>query len=157
VSTDAGSHGATHDGVVLREVTDDDLPIFFAHQRDAEAAQMAQVRSRDRDEFDAHWARIRVDETGVIRTIVVDGEVAGNVLSFEHDGRREVGYWLGREFWGKGVATRALAAFLEVETRRPLHAAAAQHNPGSVRVLEKCGFAAAGEEESGLLLFVLEG
>jgi RimJ/RimL family protein N-acetyltransferase len=154
VSTDFGSHGAD-DWVVLRGVEDGDLPLFFSHQRDADAAQMAAVASRDRAAFDAHWARIRVDDAGVIRTIVVDGKVAGYVLSFERDGRREVGYWLGREFWGRGVATRALSAFLEVETRRPLYAGVAGHNPGSLRVLEKCGFAAAGEEESGLLLFVL--
>lgn len=45
----------------------------------------------------------------------------------------------GKEHWGS-VATRALAAFLRLVTERPLHAHVAQHNVGSRRVLEKCGF-----------------
>ncbi len=101
---------------------------------------MVGLPSRERPVFDAHWAKIRRDDSGVLRTVLVDGEVAGNMLSFLADGRREVGYWLGREFWGRGVATRALAAFLEVEDRRPLFAGVVPHNGGSLRVLEKCGF-----------------
>ena len=66
--------------------------------------------------------------------------VAGSVLSFERGGLREVGYWIGRAYWGKGIATRALAALLEEDTKRPLHARVAGDNLGSVRVLEKCGF-----------------
>jgi RimJ/RimL family protein N-acetyltransferase len=150
----APSGGAS--GVVLREVADGDLPVFYENQRDVGAAQLADVPSRDRAAFDQHWARIRADDSGVIRTIVVDGHVAGNVLSFEREGRREVGYWLGRDFWGKGIATRALAAFLDVERRRPLHAAVARHNPASLRVLEKCGFRVEGEGEDGLTILVLE-
>lgn len=152
-----GSGGSAPAGVVLRDVADGDLPSFYENQSDAEAARMAAVPSRERAAFDEHWARIRADETVLIRTIVVDGEVAGNVLSFERDRRREVGYWLGRAFWGKGIASRALAAFLEHETRRPLHAAVARHNPASRRVLEKCGFAVVGDTEDGLVLLALEG
>ncbi len=37
-------------------------------------------------------------------------------------GQREVGYWFGRQYWGKGVATRALAAFLDHVAVRPLYA-----------------------------------
>ena len=32
----------------------------------------------------------------------------GNIGCWEQEGRRPVGYWIGREFWGKGLATRAL-------------------------------------------------
>jgi RimJ/RimL family protein N-acetyltransferase len=74
--------------------------------------------------------------------------VAGNVVSFEQDGEREVGYWIGREYWGKGVATEALSQFLDhVEVRRPLYAGVAKHNVASIRVLEKCGFTIVGKEE----------
>ena len=76
-----------------------------------------------------------------------NGEVAGNVSSFVLFGDPAVGYWLGREFWGKGIATRALAAFLEIVTVRPLYARAAKDNIGSRRVLEKCGFAVIGEDK----------
>ncbi|MCB0242704.1 MAG: GNAT family N-acetyltransferase, partial [Anaerolineae bacterium] len=56
-------------------------------------------------------------------------------------------YWLGREYWGKGIATRALAAFLEIITVRPLYARAAQDNIGSLMVLAKCGFVICGKDK----------
>ena len=128
------------DDVQLREVQQDDLPILFEHQREPEANLMAAFPARDRDDFMAHWTRILANPTGTARTIVADGTVAGNVVCWEESGRREVGYWIGREHWGRGIATRALAAFLEEEPVRPLYAHVAVHNLGSIRVLEKCGF-----------------
>ncbi len=127
--------------ISLRPVEPDDLPVFFADQADAGAAALVGLPSRDREAFDAHWERILADPTGLIRTIVTeDGEVAGNILSFLRGETREIGYWLGRSFWGRGIATQAVTEFLSIETRRPLHAGVAPHNTGSLRVLEKCGF-----------------
>jgi hypothetical protein len=40
--------------VMLRGVTESDLPIFFEHQLDTEVAEMAAFPSRDRDSFMAH-------------------------------------------------------------------------------------------------------
>jgi RimJ/RimL family protein N-acetyltransferase len=125
---------------LLREVAESDLPIFFEHQRDPDAVRVAAVPARERDAFDAHWQRSLANESGTIRTVVDDGEVAGYVLAFDGDGRRLVGYWLGREFWGRGLATSALADFLELEAVRPLHATVEAGNLASIRVLEKCGF-----------------
>jgi RimJ/RimL family protein N-acetyltransferase len=126
--------------VHLRDVRHNDLPTLFEHQRDPEANLMANFDARDRDAFMTHWAKILLDETNVVRTIEVGGQVAGNIVSWEHDGERDVGYWIGREHWGKGVATAALSAFLDEVETRPLHAHVATHNIGSIRVLEKCGF-----------------
>lgn len=126
--------------VRLRRVVDADVDVFYEQQADAEASAMAVFPSRDRAAFDEHWRRIRADDSGVIRTIDAGGEVAGHVLSWEADGRRYLGYWLGREFWGRGLATAALAAYVEELPQRPLHAWVARSNVGSVRVLEKCGF-----------------
>lgn len=137
---------------MLREVRDDDVPVFFEQQQDPEANLMAAFPARDREEFMAHWEKIRVDPTNVLRTIVVDERVAGNVLSFLSKGEREVGFWLGREHWGGGIATRALSEFLTHETRRPLLAAVAPHNTGSLRVLEKNGFRRTGEDDGMLIL-----
>src|SRR5262245_8087738 len=131
------------DAIRLREVRDDDLPILFEHQRDPESVRMADFPSRDHDAFMAHWARIRSDPVNMMRVIELtdDGTVAGTVLSFPRDGVREVGYWIDRALWGRGIATRALRAYLdEVDRSRPLYAGVARHNAGSVRVLEKCGF-----------------
>lgn len=126
--------------VHLRHVRDDDLPTLFEHQMDPEANRMANFDARDRDAFMAHWASILVDETVVARTVVHRDAVAGNVVSWTHDDERDVGYWIGRDHWGKGVATAALSAFLEELDTRPLYAHVAAHNAGSIRVLEKCGF-----------------
>ncbi len=133
--------------VVLRDVTAGDLPIFFEHQLDPEANQMAALTPRDRQAFMAHWTKLVADETVAKQTILVDGQVAGNVVSFDRLGEREVGYWIGRQYWGKGVATKALAAFLDQVRARPLYARVAKHNIASVRVLEKCGFTIAGEDK----------
>ena len=133
--------------ILLRDVTESDLPILFEQQLDPEATAMAAFPSRDKEAFDAHWAKIMADETIILRTILFDDQIAGSLVSWEHDGEREVGYWLGKEFWGKGIATRALSQFLEVVMARPLWAHVAGHNIASRRVLEKCGFELAKEDK----------
>jgi RimJ/RimL family protein N-acetyltransferase len=134
--------------VQLREVRDDDLDVFFGHQREPAGVTMAAVPSRGRDEFMAHWAKIRADDATILRTIVVDGAVAGNIVSWRSDVVRLVGYWVGGEHWGRGVATQALALFLGEVSARPLEAHVALHNLGSMRVLEKCGFRRDREREA---------
>src|SRR5580704_3269906 len=106
--------------VTLREVTQEDLPIFFEHQLDPEATRMAAFPARDRDAFMAHWMKILGDETVTIKAILLDGQVAGNIVCWERDSKRLVGYWIGKAFWGKGVATRGLCSFLGVVKARPL-------------------------------------
>jgi len=133
----------------LRDVVDDDLPLFFEFQLDPDANHMAAFIARDptdREAFTAHWKKILAEPTCIIRTIVCDGQVVGSVSSYEESGRPEVTYWIGRAHWGKGIATRALTAFLEqVNATRPIYARVAKDNPGSRRVLEKCGFQVIGE------------
>ena len=133
-------------GVLIRDVRPSDLPIFFEQQRDPVAVRMAAFFSRDRDAFDAHWAKILADPSCVIQTIEHGGDVAGNVGSWEYEGQRYVGYWLGQSFWGKGIATEALMQFLKKEVR-PLLARVAKTNIASRRVLEKCGFVVVGDEK----------
>ena len=95
---------------------------------------------RDRDGFREHWDRTAKNPGVRLRVIVFEGLTAGYVGCFVNDGVPEVCYWLGREFWGKGIASRALAFYLAEDTRRPLTGRVAKRNPASVRVLEKCGF-----------------
>jgi RimJ/RimL family protein N-acetyltransferase len=129
---------------VLRDVIEEDLPVFFEHQRDPEAVEMAAFPAREREPFFEHWHTIMDDDELVAKTIVSEGEVAGNISSWERDGKRLVGYWLGREFWGRGLATQALAELVEELTVRPLYAEVSTTNVGSIRVLEKCGFTVVG-------------
>ena len=95
----------------LRAVERADLPILFEQQLDPEANRMAAFTAKDpsdRITFTGHWTRLLADPSIRKRTILVDGAVAGNVLGFEQFGQPSVSYWIGREFWGRGVATRAL-------------------------------------------------
>ena len=132
--------------VRLRNIEPNDLPIFYEQQLDADATRMAAFPARDRAAFDAHWAtNVLGNPAAVTQTILVGGQVAGHIGSWPQGGVRLVGYWIGKEHWGKGVATRALAAFLHLVAARPLRAHVAKHNVASIRVLEKCGFTLDGE------------
>ena len=74
--------------VLLRDVIESDLPIFFDQQLDSDANHMAAFTTRDpanRDAFAAHWTRILGDETITIKTILFDGHVAGYVLIYEDE------------------------------------------------------------------------
>jgi RimJ/RimL family protein N-acetyltransferase len=134
---------------LLREVRETDLDVLFAHWTDPEANRMAAFTSAhpsDREAFNERWRRIRESDENTALVIEVDGSVVGSITSWTNDGEREVTYWLGREHWGKGIATRALAEFLaDVERTRPIQATTAHDNVGSQRVLEKCGFRRVGE------------
>lgn len=147
--------GITHiqqGDVQLRDVIASDLPIFFEQQLDADANYMAAFTSRDpadREAFMEYWAAILDDMSIIIKTILFNGEIAGNIVSYEDRefGKREVGYWIGRPYWGKGIASRALSAFLRCVQTRPLYARVAKDNIASLRVLQKCGFTICGEDK----------
>jgi RimJ/RimL family protein N-acetyltransferase len=135
--------------VLLREMTEMDFPVFFQHQLDPIANQLAVFGAKDPTDnaaFTAKWIRILGDETITKRTVTVDEQIAGQVLSFvaPWSGLPEVSYWIGREFWGRGIATRALGQLLDLIPTRPLYARSARENAASVRVLEKCGFTITG-------------
>jgi RimJ/RimL family protein N-acetyltransferase len=132
---------------ILREVRESDIEFFYEYQADPEAAAMAAFTPRDRDEAFAKWREIMANPALTARAVVVGDLVAGHVGSWEVDGHREVGYWIGREFWGRGIATAALRDFLEIVTERPLEGWSAPHNIGSARVLEKNGFIFDRDEE----------
>src|SRR5262245_41764703 len=149
---------------MLRDVLEDDLPIFFQHQLDPDSRRMAAFPGREWDAFVAHWrTKVLAEPSAKARTVELDGRVAGYVSSWEHDGKCLIAYWFGKEYWGRGVATAAVAEFLIAhETRRPLHAYVARANVGSIHVLEKSGFQALGPPAAGAdgveeILFRLDG
>jgi RimJ/RimL family protein N-acetyltransferase len=134
--------------IQLHEMIREDLPIFFEQQLDPEANWMAAFTAKDptdRQAFNRHWDKVLADQAITIRTILYDGELAGSVLCNAWGGEHEISYWLGKEFWGKGIATHGLALFLDVVTIRPLYARVAKDNLGSIQVLEKNGFELSGE------------
>jgi RimJ/RimL family protein N-acetyltransferase len=133
---------------MLRPVEPEDVEVFYRHQDDPVATAMAAFPARDRDAHAAHWRRLMADDALLVRTIVDDGVVVGHVGSWvDDDGERQVTYWIGREHWGRGLATRALAELVGRLPDRPLHARVAEHNVASLRVLAKCGFSVVGTHQ----------
>lgn len=136
--------------VTLRDVSKDDLPIFFEYQLDEASNDMAAFTAKDPTDkiaFMSHWQKILNDDRIIKKTVLVNGQVAGHVSSFEQFGEPEVSYWIGRAYWGKGVATRSLSLLLDYVNIRPLFARAVKDNTASIRVLEKCGFKICGEDK----------
>jgi RimJ/RimL family protein N-acetyltransferase len=135
--------------VRFRVIVPADLDAIFEQEQDPESVHMAAFTPKDpadRAAFDAHWNRLLEDDSIIKFAIVADNRVAGSVMSYLDSGRREVTYWIGREYWGRGLATAALAELTRRIPTRPLYARAAKDNVVSLRVLEKCGFAIIGED-----------
>ena len=135
------------ESITIREVESSDLETFYEHQLDPEAIRMAAFVPRDKVAFDAHWKKILNSPQNTNRTIVADGQVAGYIACFPDGEHMEVTYWLGREFWGRGLATQALNRMLHLVVDRPIFARAATDNIGSIRVLQKCGFKIIGKNK----------
>lgn len=134
--------------VDLRPVTATDLPILFEHQLDPDAARMAEFPPRDYGAFLAHWRGILRDPSAMALTVTEGAEVLGYVASFDDQGVRSIGYWIGRQHWRRGVGRSAVSLFLERENTRPLHARVARTNLASIRILERCNFRVVGTDSA---------
>lgn len=135
--------------VALRPVEDRDLDTLFELMRDPESVRMAAFIARDPDDreaFDLHMTRLRNSPDLILRAVTGDGRFLGTIGRFFVDGDAEITYWIDRSVWGRGIASRALALFLDVVEVRPLYARAASDNLGSLRVLQKAGFSVIGTE-----------
>ena len=132
--------------VTLRPVVEEDLPVIYERQLDPDSVRMSGVNPRDPDEFAAYWKETMADDSILARSIVADGELAGLGLCFRVGDLDTVGYWIGKEHWGRGIASAALVLMVDEVETRPLHATCYRSNIGSVRVLEKCGFELLGYE-----------
>jgi RimJ/RimL family protein N-acetyltransferase len=147
---------SSNDQPTIRDVVESDVPFFYKFQSDPDAAAMAMFAPRDLDAVEQRWRVIMADDQITAQTIVVGGKVAGCVMAWTAEaGHREIGYWLGRQFWGRGLATASVAEFIAVDRHRPLEARVPLANLGSARVLEKNGFAYQGEAD-GYKVFRLD-
>jgi RimJ/RimL family protein N-acetyltransferase len=141
---------STFESITLRQVESSDLDTFYQHQLDREAIRMAAFvckDPKDKAAFDAHWDKILRSSQNITRTIVAERQVAGHIACYPHGENMEVTYWLGREFWGRGLATQALKRMLDLVVARPIFGRAATDNLGSIRVLQKCGFKIIGNDK----------
>ncbi|GIN85795.1 N-acetyltransferase [Heyndrickxia sporothermodurans] len=137
-------------GVELREVLLSDIQYFFEYQQDSDANFMAAFTAKDpydKPAFINHWMMILTNSDIIKKTIIYNGEVVENILNFEQFGNPEISYWISKQYWGKGIATKAVQKFLPLIKVRPLFARAVKDNLASIRVLEKCGFSICGEDK----------
>lgn len=132
----------------LRDVSNDDLPIFYEHQLDPNATRMAAFPARDWDTHMAHWHKILRDETVVTKAILMGGEVAGtsSVGNKTASGKSDTG---SEVTTGARALPRSPSHSSCSLWTRPLYAHVAEHNVGSLRVLEKCGFTVDTEKHEG--------
>ena len=145
------------DGVRLRQAEPGDVTHFHDHESDPEALRRANFPVRDRETFVAHWERNIFGEPTVrARAVLVDGELAGNIVAWWQEGRRFVGYWLARRCWGRGIGTAALRQFLTEEQVRPLYADTDAGNTASAKLLQRCGFRLVPTEGQTPVLLVLD-
>jgi ribosomal-protein-alanine N-acetyltransferase len=129
--------------IQLRNTIHTDLEHFFLFQIDEEACHLAAFMPKDHDNrevFMKKYDKLLNDESITMRTILVDGVIAGSVSKFVMEGDAEITYWIDKPYWGQGVASTALKQFLTIENTRPIFGHTAFDNIGSQRVLEKCGF-----------------
>jgi RimJ/RimL family protein N-acetyltransferase len=136
--------------ITLTETKKEDLHAFFEFQLDKEANYLAAFTAKDPSDKTAYmekYTKFLTDPTIHTRTIKVNGVIAGSVAKFVMEGDAEITYWIGRSFWGQGVATTALEAFLKMEQTRPIYGRVAFDNYGSQKVLEKCGFVKTGMDK----------
>ncbi|MDA8210025.1 MAG: GNAT family N-acetyltransferase [Actinomycetota bacterium] len=129
--------------MVLRPVAREDMETIFLQMSDPESVRMAAFTAEDpgdRQGFEDHMEKVLSNPANTLLAIELEGRVVGTIGSYPFEGRTEVTYWIDRNSWGRGIATRALALLLQDLPTRPLGARAASDNAASLRVLEKAGF-----------------
>lgn len=140
---------ANNISVTLKITEPADLEQLFLFQLDPEACYLAAFMAKDHADKEAYIAKhtpFLSDPTKTTRTILVNGNIAGSISKFVMQGDAEITYWMDKQYWGKGIATKALTEFLKIETTRPIYGRVAFDNIGSQRVLEKCGFVKIGTD-----------
>jgi len=134
---------------MLRDFTDADADALYEWMRDPVSVRMAAFTASDPDDreaFDAWLARNRGNPDVIQKAIDDDGVYVGTIASFTLDGDRELTYWVDRQHWGRGIASRALAEFLTLEATRPVFARVASANLASAAVLRGAGFVEVGHD-----------
>ena len=136
-------------GPSIRNSVESDLEIFFINQTDYEANYMAAFTPKnpnDKEAYMAKWKRLLQDDTINMQTILYGNQVIGCVVKFVIEGDAEITYAISKEYWGRGLTTKAVREFLHNEKTRPIYGRVAFDNFASLRILEKVGFERVGKE-----------
>ena len=137
--------------IELRPSIESDLEHFFNHQADEDAIHMAAFTAQDPQDKEAYlskWKKLLHKDGIHMQTIITGDAIVGCVVKFEMEGEAHITYAIAKAHWGKGIASQALSAFIQLEDTRPLWGWVAFDNIGSQRVLERAGFKRVGEETS---------
>ncbi|MFC6634200.1 GNAT family N-acetyltransferase [Microbulbifer taiwanensis] len=139
------------DGLVLRWLTTVDLPALMAIFADVRVVRYMATEPLDTEAAASQYL-LSIHEGFLAGSlyqwgIELDGEIIGTCTLAavdRHNRRADIGFALGRKYWGRGLILRALPAVIEFAFRRlRLHRIGADADPrnaASIRVLEKLGF-----------------
>jgi RimJ/RimL family protein N-acetyltransferase len=145
---------------VLRPWRDEDVEALVTIANDADVARYLDAGNfphpYTREDAQSWIARCKGGEQFAID---VGGRLAGAIGIFPFTGERRhvahIGYWLGKAFWGRGIATAACRCLVEhlfaATGLIRLETTVDAPNVASIRVLEKCGFVREGVKRSALL------
>ncbi|MGG9998926.1 GNAT family N-acetyltransferase [Pseudovibrio ascidiaceicola] len=139
--------------LVLREMRAEDLERLCAYLGDFEVSKSLSsqphpfLEADGRDYIEQALANNTAEN--VTWAIELDGQYCGGFKAKELQGAASVGYWLGREHWGKGLMSEALCVVLaylfEDRGLFVVRTGVFKDNPASLRVLSKLGFKITGE------------
>ena len=138
-------------GMHLRPWRTDDLDDLLHHADDPEVPHGLSDRfphPYTREDGEAFLSGRVVDLRGPVLAIEIDGRACGGIALRPGQGERaigaELGYWLGRAYWGQGRMTRIVAVFapwaLQALALQRLQATVLAFNTASARVLQSNGF-----------------
>jgi ribosomal-protein-alanine N-acetyltransferase len=154
--------------ILLKKTEPADLETLFLYQLDEDAAHMAAFVNenwKDRKMYLDKWNKLLKDGAN-IKTIYLGDKIVGSISTWYLGDELQVSYGIAKEYWNKGITTRALQQFLTTVPERPLYGRVAFDNAGSARVLVNCGFKKTGEDqlyaharkkEIGEIIYMLEG
>ncbi len=127
----------------LRKTIEPDLELLFSFQLDKVANYMAAFTDKsdkNKASYIKKWTHLMSKHTIHLQTILSNNEVVGSVAKYEINGKAELTYWINKDYWGRGIATKAVLFFLQIELARPIFARAASDNIASQKVLENSKF-----------------
>lgn len=147
--------------LLLRAYTRDDAPEIARLLNDTEMARFLMVTPHPFVEFDARqlvqaaWRRLTAGRGFDLLVTVKGGggKPVGSVgIGLHDEGQRaELGFWIGRDYWGRGYATEAARRMVDFSTKTlgvtRLTGTVAADNKGSLAVLAKLGFTETGRGE----------
>lgn len=146
---------ADHPEVRLRGVSVDDAPaITFLLQGDTELALQTATIPIPYTPDSAHEF-VSTADPRYIFTVLAGDQIVGMAGMTEDKEAVEIGYWIGRVYWGLGYATAAVRLLSDEARRRGISRLIAEvfpRNAASMRVLEKNGFVKVGDVHKDLPL-----